>query len=437
VSTSGWIRNSVGFARKDAHGNKSIVQCSLGAALGLSPGDKTFYIFRDTTGGLEYLRNGHELCDKGLFVQLDAYGCHVFGDWREVHDTAGLYARLNEKLGGGGVQSVEIALRELLLEPLRRAFMPLIEDNLWRAVLPASTTPVVDSSRKSEVEDEKVATAPAVAPTVEMWDAYEAKLRAFGAVTRDFCGLSGNEDRFASQTRARLERVAAHLSQAVSGETSKLNGTLLNGTSNGTASKEAESSVETDLPVEEDAMPAALWSWGLLSQLGLLSNDGDVAARSREWIDEWLLASLVEDGLRRAGQSGDVARRGVQLSKLLTAHATPEQRAPFALASALLSDEGAREMLGINRFEGVTWFDQDGFSLALERLQRAALIEGATIPVAQLQTLAESSGYRVVKLLELARVQEKSLANGDTKLKAPAKKRAPAKAKASTKAASS
>ncbi len=41
-------------------------------------------IFRDYVTHLEYIRSCRELVEKGLFVLLGAYQCHVFLDWRFV-----------------------------------------------------------------------------------------------------------------------------------------------------------------------------------------------------------------------------------------------------------------------------------------------------------------------------------------------------------------
>ncbi len=43
-------------------------------------------IFRDQVTGLEYIRNNQEMCDQGLYVELDAYTYHVFLDFRQVRD---------------------------------------------------------------------------------------------------------------------------------------------------------------------------------------------------------------------------------------------------------------------------------------------------------------------------------------------------------------
>lgn len=361
ADAAGWIKSSVGFAQKGAGGEKTIVQRSLDQALGLTSGEKTWYIFRDNAKELEYLRRGRDIREHGLFIQLGAYGCHVFMDWREIHDTSGLYERLAARLEGQGVASVEIALRELILEPLRNAFRPVADTGLWLRLLSPSKA---SKSSKS--------TAPVL-------DELEEKLFAFGQAAREFCSLPGDEAAFARETRARVERVLLLLKP--------------------TKDRDHVPNSVLDDPIA----PGVLLGWALLSQLGLLDGSNEVASRSRVWMDEWLLGSMVQTALEDSGLDGPTAARAITLIQLLTAHAVAEEHTPFPLISALLADEGVQRLLRINRFEGVTYFFREAFEEILDWLELAASIEPTPFPSAEIKEMAAQSGYRVVKLLELAR----------------------------------
>jgi len=112
ASTQGWIRTSVGYAEKH-DGESTIVSDDLVSGLGLDDGDAIYYRFRDHVSGLEYLRKGEELASNGFYVELDAYACHVFLDWRRVHDVDGRYRRLHDHLGGRPVESLDQTWRFL------------------------------------------------------------------------------------------------------------------------------------------------------------------------------------------------------------------------------------------------------------------------------------------------------------------------------------
>ena len=111
-TTSGWIRESAAFAVKDATGRSA--SCS-----GRSPTDwacprirAPWLAFRDARAGLEYLRAVGDLRDRGLHLALHAYETHVFGEFRELADPAGVWRRLADRLGERGVPSLDEALLE-------------------------------------------------------------------------------------------------------------------------------------------------------------------------------------------------------------------------------------------------------------------------------------------------------------------------------------
>ena len=108
ASTAGWVRTSTGIARKDASGGTAVAPSTLAEALALNGDGRTYYVFRDWLAGLEYLRSGRELVERGLHVDLGAYDCRAFLDWREIRDDDfGTWGRLREMLGDGGVGSVD------------------------------------------------------------------------------------------------------------------------------------------------------------------------------------------------------------------------------------------------------------------------------------------------------------------------------------------
>jgi glycosidase len=110
AETRGWVRTSVAFMDK---GMGVLVQKSLGEGLGLR-GDG-YLIFRDVSSGLEYIRPSGEIIARGLYVELHAYQCQAFVDFREVADPDGKYAAVCRSLNGTGVASVEARLKEMFV----------------------------------------------------------------------------------------------------------------------------------------------------------------------------------------------------------------------------------------------------------------------------------------------------------------------------------
>jgi glycosidase len=104
ADTRGWIRVSAAYLE-----NGQLRQKSLAEGLGL-PGDG-FVIFRDGITNLEYIRSCRELAEKGMYIELGAYKCHTFLDFRFVD--GGQWAEINHSLNGAGVSSVQAKWEEM------------------------------------------------------------------------------------------------------------------------------------------------------------------------------------------------------------------------------------------------------------------------------------------------------------------------------------
>jgi len=107
AETHGWIKTSAASMDK-ATGR--LIQKSLAEALYL-PID-TYAIFRDTVSGLEYIRSCRELTEKGLYIELGSYQCHVFLDWRFVMGEQ--WGEVNRKLAGAGEASIQNNYEDML-----------------------------------------------------------------------------------------------------------------------------------------------------------------------------------------------------------------------------------------------------------------------------------------------------------------------------------
>jgi glycosidase len=131
-STAGWIRDSVPFAVKAGDGQKTLGRSTLAEALELAGRDHgsdagVFLAFRDARSRMEFLRPIGEVRERGLFVELDAYRCLVFGGFRELRDGADApWSRLAASLAGRGVPSLDEALSELRLSPIHAAVAALL-----------------------------------------------------------------------------------------------------------------------------------------------------------------------------------------------------------------------------------------------------------------------------------------------------------------------
>lgn len=98
--TKGWIKTSAPALDK---GSGKLVRRSL--AEGLNLPRHGYVIFKDYASQLEYVRSCEEIWKDGMYVELGAYQCHAFMDFRFVHDKE--WEIICKNLSGAGVPSLQ------------------------------------------------------------------------------------------------------------------------------------------------------------------------------------------------------------------------------------------------------------------------------------------------------------------------------------------
>jgi glycosidase len=100
ADTKGWIKTSAAWLNK---GSGKLKRKNLAEGLGLPR--EGHVIFKDYASQLEYIRSCREIWDKGLYVELGAYQCHAFMDFRFVGDRE--WQTIHDQLNGAGVPSMQ------------------------------------------------------------------------------------------------------------------------------------------------------------------------------------------------------------------------------------------------------------------------------------------------------------------------------------------
>ncbi|MFY9856208.1 MAG: alpha-amylase family glycosyl hydrolase [Terracidiphilus sp.] len=152
--THGTIDFSAAYADKGAN---QLRQQRLREGLSLSDNSAVTLAWRDLLTGLSYLRRARDLAEQGLTIELHAYQCHVFLDWRELYSTTEQpWDRLSDQLNGRGVVSLEDALVNMELQPVQDALRVQLEPGLVRLfadlaehprALAAGTDPEIEGKR--------------------------------------------------------------------------------------------------------------------------------------------------------------------------------------------------------------------------------------------------------------------------------------------------
>lgn len=409
ASARGWIRISSAFLVKTGNADEKILmQKTLGEGLGLHNEGAYFVIFRDHITGLEYIRNCQELHEKGLYVELQAYKYHVFLDFREVKDNEWRqYAHLTEYLNGRGVPSIDEALKEIFLQSIHAPFRELVNAGQLRWLIEHRAGSPNHTLEKIEA----------------VLDEVEGKARRLLGEIRDFTGGNGEIEPVARRIR---EETAALLSLPEVGSrypkpgSSKYQNALKFLTAGG-AGRDAQAFAGGDA-----ALWGVLFGWVFIHRLGYMLDKESGQDFSRAWMDEWLLGKLLFRAFEDLGMSEGQAWRAVATIKLLITHRdwlekleqTDKKLAAYTALQNWLKDSDVQRFIGVNRYQGILWFNKEAFEEWLWWMFVAAVVQilvdsevkeqipqktlSAYSLVASLHKASTESQYQVESLLQSA-----------------------------------
>jgi glycosidase len=383
ASARGWVRTSAAYLAKVGEGDdRRLIQKTLGEGLGLTHDNTHFTIFRDHVTGLEYIRSSGELCEKGLYVELDAYKYHVFTDFREVRDNLWQqYTQISTYLNGRGAPSVEDVFKEILLQPVQHAFKELINPDLFRRLTEAR---VFQANVK---------------PDQTIIEGTEQKMVNLFLEAKRFSAGSEEERTIAREVRLKLEAILRL--PAISRWFPWVD--------------------PKDVIKEKLADHLITWwtllGWLFVHVLGKVVDQEDFPELSRSWIDEWRLGKTIVSVFRNLDLEEEPACRSVSLIKLLTSHQRWfEEKRIYRLLDSLLKDNEVQQFLQINRYNDVLWFNKEAFEELLWWLRVVAAVEissddkrtssevvrdleGCYATIQTLEEAGKRSDYQVEKLL--------------------------------------
>lgn len=379
AATSGWIRSSCAKVANPETGDTTPVQIDLGTALGFNDDGRHYYAFRDHAAGLDYLRNGRELCREGLFVCLEPYEFHVFLDFREIRDDDfETWGHLCHRLNGGGVPSIDEEVKLVRHGTLVARFIDLWDEP---AVLDVLSSPGRVTAARRKV------TA-----------AFREKLMAFLTELARETGASGEAEAVADTIMARLAlRVSPGAVRP--GEMDEHGP----GTCAATGGASLDQLIRGCLAVVGEA--------------GRLAGAEGYRARSVEWFVTLGLRRALAGILCAAGDSGGIeasrADWAVLLVEMLLDLGEERLDTPEELDSCLarlFADRGAARLLGVHRSGGVDWFVQELFETLVGWILSLAGRDAAVSKqpgghagtpamrareAARLTAMARTAGYRV------------------------------------------
>jgi glycosidase len=402
ASTRGWIRMSVGYAEKTG-GGKHIRQRSLAEGLSI-PGNRDVMVaYRDCFSGLEYLQRGGDLAEKGLRVELHAYECHAFLDWREWRDDgARPWGQLCHELAGRGVSSLEDALRELELKPVHEAMRELLDPALLEGMTELASG-VVHPNPGSEVLDQLEQRTGALLEHARRY-ATSPGAQAAGVAVRDW---DGELHHAVAGFRRRLE--AALKLPALESQFS--------------AVWPQEACAVLPCATATETIERAIWApmvaWCALEALACFQDPKEPGPAAAALFDKLRLRQPMADTFAAAGLEGDERWRAAARVRAAFAHAAwaPGAESVSIRSAALFSwlhDPDVAWVIGVHEYEGQRYFVKEPYERLLWWMALRALLDVAEHPdkerirvieheVQARMNAAECAGYQVDALFEQGR----------------------------------
>ncbi|MFO7889965.1 MAG: alpha-amylase, partial [bacterium] len=375
--TSGWIHTSVEYSVKtDQSEERRMIHKNIGEGLDLQNNKTTFTIFRDQVSGLEYIRNNQELYDKGIYIELDAFKYHVFLDFREVQDdNKGRYRQITDFLNGRGVPSIEEVSRELFLKPILNPFRELINTDTFQTLLRART---------SQAEKQ---------PDPELMDELSVKILVLLKEIKKVIGSTGDESTVEYEIRYKLLSVLQI--PALKNQVKK------------SRSKTILKRIEKFLD-DSPQYWSCIISWVFIHAIGKIAEVKSYKEQSRAWIDEWRLGKVISEAVENLETDKTNSQKLIQIIKILTTHQRwfdPHQSKslnPYYILENLLNDNDVQQFLGINRYQGVLWFQKERYEELLDWMLIIAVIDAVSDtnrPLSKVENLIESR-YAAIEVLQ-------------------------------------
>ncbi|ULQ59011.1 alpha-amylase [Brucepastera parasyntrophica] len=333
---TGWIKTSAARAIKNADGSKTLVQSGLAEGIGLTVRDNRYCIMQELRSGLWFMRTTRELANNGIFASLNGFQTQVFMNIYEVDDNEfGHYRTLYETLNGAGITDIQMGIKNIFLKDLYTALAGLASAEYFNGIRD------ILFMKDAKDLDTRVT-------------AFTAGLKKPAQAFFEKCGeyISGA---FGAQSIIDLSKRKNIPDAATVWEwySASLERLLRLGT-------DPEKTIGAGLPVEGDYPEILACTLILYSVRPIIGSEasGEVLTKL---IDLWSLDRKLADILSGYGKNGGHILWQLQKVKATCVLTGLENEpAPASdIMGALFTYDGARQFLGLNEWDGITWFNKE------------------------------------------------------------------------------
>ncbi len=357
AETEGFIQVSSGKIAREGSG--SINRTTLAQKFGFKNEQCLFYIFKDSVTGLEFLRSGATLSERGFFLRLRAFEYHVFLDIREVWDGEGIFARIAEQIGTNGIPDIWQAAKRLRLEDVHNAFVGMFLEPAARISLPVRR--VEKDLRPGEVLPER----------------FLENLKGFIRAANRIAHINLNDD-----------RIQKAFTQSAVNVTKAFGDAGL--TKEGPVQERPQNIFHQLLSDPKDQMVLVLW---LL--LRTLTPDEMRRIYEELWLDEPLRRVFQHTGLQDVDH--EIILMHV-LTDLFCASGVVAEKKPLAHIADMIRIDRSSDYLQLHEHEGVRYYHKESFERLMAWFVFCRWITG--IPYIS-ATAARDARDEAVKFLEM------------------------------------
>ncbi|GHT64479.1 hypothetical protein FACS1894110_04190 [Spirochaetia bacterium] len=395
---SGWIHRSTPAILQD---DGTYRQDTLSEALSIHGDNRFFTLFREQRAGLWFIRSSKEISEKGLFVSLKGYEAQVFLAIHEVEDAvpgsaeylwAARWSKLHAELNGRGVIDPDAAVQDIFFAEL---YAPLFEIFNIERIEKLYGLFGTDSG----VSVKKAAGKKAIAGNLSFIDAIREPVQKFAAAAKKYLdGAGGRCEPFNTPyLHPRLDAAVFETELAACMDRLQLLAQFAD--AEPPAKLAAKGPVKAYLEklnkeiVAKPEIAAFAAGYSILSLLRTVIGGGATGADAAALAAHWGLDRKLRQCFEGLGVPGDEAWGLIETMKTVLARTSPEDTGPYlaaitaagkpavgnALGAAIFGEnytaDDFRKLLGINRFEDVTWFNKESFEKALLYVPLFLLLE--------------------------------------------------------------
>lgn len=386
AETSGWIKASAEFLNKSTG---RLEKRELDYALGLSCSDN-FVVFRDSISGLQYIKKCSEISRNGFFVKMNAYKYFVFCDFREVSNSSEEpWAELCDKLNGESCADLKTELDRIRYRKLHDLLKEFVNPDTFEKFV---------SERKDEKKKNPVSKF--YRSVADRYQSFISELSRFEGVEEINRDIS---DLFIRDLIAVIDLPRYKLKDY---------------------DLQADNYLQKNLSANRYYLFMVLGfaAGARLSMIRSEVNDGPESNRLfRKYGLEGVFSELFEQDGMTSFHSRSIVKhiRAFIYYQNWWRHHEPEVL-PLKLMEEVFSDANMMEILQINEYEGVTWFNREAFEDFLAGLfvisvleilrniekvsERKKEFKYRFTVISDLIDAASRSGYRVEVFLQICSV---------------------------------